>query len=54
MVLVDEIKIKKTRVLRELKNLKWKMVQSNEKGIDFIQNISKKKYLVFKKILIKK
>jgi len=54
MVLVDEIKIKKTRVLRELKNLKWKMVQSNEKGIDFIQNISKKKISSIQKNIDKK
>ena len=54
MVLVDEIKVKKARVLRELKNLKWKMVQSNEKGIDYIQNISKKKISSIQKNIDKK
>jgi len=54
MVLVDEIKVKKARVLRELKNLKWKMVQSNEKGIDYIQNISKKKKSSIQKNIDKK
>jgi hypothetical protein len=54
MVLVDEIKIKKARVLKELKNLKWKMVQSNKNGIDFIQNVSKKKISCIQKSMDKK
>jgi len=54
MVLVDEIKIKKARVLKELKNLKWKMVQSNKNGIDFIKKMSKKKISGIQKNIDKK
>jgi hypothetical protein len=54
MVLLDEIKIKKAKVLRELKNLKWKTVQSREKGIDYIKNISQKKISGIQKNIDKK
>jgi hypothetical protein len=54
MVLLDEIKIKKAKVLRELKNLKWKTVQSREKGIDYIKNISQKKISGIQKSIDKK
>ena len=54
MVLLDEIKIKKAKVLRELKNLKWKTVQSREKGIDYIKNISQKKISCIQKSMDKK
>tara|TARA_B110000914_G_scaffold120011_1_gene104800 strand:+ start:48 stop:203 length:156 start_codon:yes stop_codon:yes gene_type:complete len=49
MVLLDEIKIKKAKVLRELKNLKWKTVQSRENGIYFIKNKSQKKNIWYSK-----
>lgn len=54
MVIIDEIKIKKAKVLKELKNLKWKKVQSNNKGIDFIQKMSKKKICGIQKNIDKK
>ena len=54
MVLLDEIKIKKAKVLRELKNLKWKTVQSRENGIYFIKNKSKKKISGIQKNIDKK